>query len=103
MTTTTENEIAFGILQIAATQTNGIATFHRLRKEIPSVLNLSLSDNLPSTTRIGEPMWHQIVRNVKSHDNIEGNFISEGLLIHVPRVGYAITAQGKKYLKSKTA
>jgi len=101
--TTTENEIAFAIMQIAVKQSNGRATFHRLRKEIPIYINLSASDTRPSLTRNGEPMWHQIVRNVKSHYDVEGNFIYEGYLAHVPRVGYSITEKGKKYLKSKNA
>jgi hypothetical protein len=103
MTSTSENIIAFGILQITATQPNGVATSHRLRKEIPNYIALSSSDQLPSATRNGEPMWHQIVRNVKSHYAAEGNYICEGYLTHVPRVGYAITALGTKYLKSKNA
>ena len=46
-------------------------------------------------------MWHQIVRNIKSHDSASGNFIADGRLVHVPRVGYEITKLGRSYLKSK--
>jgi hypothetical protein len=45
-------------------------------------------------------MWHQIVRNIKSHDGTEGNFIHEGRLEHVPKVGFRITAAGKTYLQN---
>jgi hypothetical protein len=41
-------------------------------------------------------MWHQIVRNIKSHDKDEGNAIYEGLLEHIPRVGYKVTKKGAK-------
>lgn len=91
-----EDKIAVGVLKIAAAQANGIATFRRLRKEIPSVVKLNDADLAPSATRPGEPMWHQIVRNIKSHHTDEGNAIAEGWLTHVPRVGYAITPAGRK-------
>ena len=98
MTTTPENEIAEAALRVAATQPDGIASFHRLKKEIPSVITLSGSDKLPSKTRNGEPMWHQILRNIKSHDKSDDNYINLGLLKHVPRVGYKITKLGKKHI-----
>ncbi len=91
-----EDKIAVGVLKIAGGQANGIATFNRLRKDIPSVVKLDAADLAPSTTRPGEPMWHQIVRNIKSHHADEGYAIAEGWLTHVPRVGYAITPAGRK-------
>jgi len=98
---TTENEIAFGVLQIAATQTTDIASFQKLRKEIPNYVSLTDADWEPSITRNGEPMWHQIVRNVKSHHEEDGNFINSGYLEHIPRVGYKATKLGLKYLNTK--
>lgn len=95
MTITSENNIAEAVLRIAANQTNGIASYHRLRKEIPLLITLSADDRAPSTTRNGEPMWHQIMRNIKSHHEVEGNYIESGYLEHVPRVGYRITALGR--------
>jgi hypothetical protein len=53
-----------------------------------------------SGTRPGEPMWHQIVRNIKSHDAANGNFIERGLLEHIPRVGYRITTAGRARLRA---
>ena len=96
MAKTTENTIAEAVLRIAAKQPNGIATFHRLRKEIPHLVALTGDDLAPSTTRYGEPMWHQIMRNIKSHSQAEGNYIQSGYLEHVPRVGYKITQLGRK-------
>lgn len=101
MNGTSENDIAFGVLQIANAHPKGIATFKRLYQEIPRVVTLNNVDWRPSQTRKGESMWHQIVRNIKSHYNITGNYINIGYLIHVPRVGYKITDDGRRYLKSK--
>ena len=95
---TIENKIALGVLKIAAGQPNGLASFRRCRSDIPKHVNLDAADTAPSQTRKGEQMWHQIVRNIKSHAKDEGNYINEGLLEHVPRVGYRITAAGRKRL-----
>ncbi|CAO3372179.1 hypothetical protein [Azospirillum argentinense] len=46
-------------------------------------------------------MWKQIVRNIKSHDKDDGNFINLGLLKHVPDRGYQITDNGRAYLKKR--
>lgn len=96
-----EDKFALGVLRIAAAHPNGIASFGRARKEIPNFVKLSAADTAPSMTRPGEPMWHQIIRNIKSHSNDEGNFIYEGYLKHVPRVGYRITPTGLAHLKNK--
>jgi hypothetical protein len=91
----TEQDIARGVMRIAASQPNGIATYSRCRKEIPVLVHLNAANNAPSQTRPGEPMWHQIVRNIKSHDIAGTNYIAQGLLQHVPRVGYRITNAGR--------
>lgn len=98
MTTTSEHEIAKAVIQIAASTKNGIATFKRLYQDIPNHVKLSSDDWAPSVTRNGEPMWHQIVRNIKSHSETEGNAICEGWIEHVPRVGYKITNLGRKHV-----
>lgn len=95
MVTTNEHLIAKAVIEIASNQKNGIATFRRLYSDIPKHIALSAGDLAPSKTRNGEPMWHQIVRNIKSHYNIEGNAIYEGWLEHIPRVGYKVTARGR--------
>lgn len=94
-----ERDIALGVMRIAATQSNEICTFKRAYQEIPSQVDLSGANLAPSVTRPGEPMWHQIVRNIKSHDQASGNFIANGLLIHVSRIGYRITDAGIKFLR----
>jgi hypothetical protein len=98
---TTEYKYALGVLQIADSHSNGLATLRRCKVDIPKYVKITAAENAPSQTRPGEPMWHQIIRNIKSHSADEGNFIAEGLLVHVVRVGYRITAAGKAYLRSK--
>ncbi|MCB1329371.1 MAG: hypothetical protein KDK28_07945 [Maritimibacter sp.] len=95
MAGTSEHEIAVAVMRIAANHPKGIATFKKLYSEIPNEVALSATDWAPSTTRNGEPMWYQIVRNIQSHHDIEGNAIAEGWLNHVPRVGYEITKAGR--------
>lgn len=95
MPSTSEHIIADAVMRVAAKRGDGVATFKRLYAEIPNEIALSQDDLMGSMTRNGEPMWHQIVRNIKSHHEIEGNAIAEGWLIHVPRVGYQITASGR--------
>lgn len=90
-----EERISAGVLKIAAAHPKGLATFNKCRSDIPSHVRLTAGDRAPSSTRPGEPMWHQIVRNIKSHSATEGNYIAEGYLEHVPRVGYRITEAGR--------
>ena len=96
-----EAEIGLATLRLAATQSNGVATFHRLKRETPDYVKLSAEDWEQSTTRPNEPMWQQIIRNIRSHDKAPGNIISEGFAVHVPRVGYRITDAGRTHLKNR--
>lgn len=84
-----ENDIARGIVQIA-NGNNGLCTFSRAYRDIPRYVALSAANTAQSITRPGEPMWYQLVRNIKSHDQSPGNFIHDGHLVHVPRVGYRV-------------
>jgi hypothetical protein len=92
-----EERVAAGVLKIAAAHPKGLATFNRCRSDIPSLVRLTAGDLAPSSTRPGEPMWHQIVRNIKSHDSEDSNYIARGYLEHVPRVGYRITPAGQRH------
>ena len=94
----TESDVALAALQIAAGQANGVATFHRLKREVPNYVHLSAADHVQSVTRPNEEVWEQLIRNIKSHYDTPGNFICEGYLTHVPRVGYRITDSGRRYL-----
>ena len=84
-----ETDIAKAVVQIALAN-GGVCTFRRAYREIPKHVALSAANLAPSITRAGEPMWHQLVRNIKSHDGTPGNFIHDGHLEHVPGVGYRI-------------
>jgi hypothetical protein len=97
----TENEIAHAVLQIAATQPNGIATFPRMKREVPNHVSLSARDRRKSVTRPNEEVWEQRIRNIKSHSKSEGNYICEGYLEHVPRSGYRITDKGRRLLAAE--
>lgn len=97
----TEQDIALGVMRVADAQANATATFDRCRSAIPNLVILSAANLAPSQTRPGEPMWHQIVRNIKSHDIAGTNYISQGLLIHRPRIGYQITAAGRAHLRQR--
>ncbi|WP_176342517.1 hypothetical protein [Oceanibaculum nanhaiense] len=98
----TENEIAFAVLQIAASQPNGVATFPRMKRDVPNYINLSDEDRQRSITRPNEEIWEQLIRNIKSHYQTQGNYICEGYLEHVPKSGYRITDEGRRYLKSRS-
>jgi hypothetical protein len=93
-----ENQIAKAVMTIASSQPNGLATFKRCYVEVPNLLPLTSAERRLSQTRPGEPMWHQLVRNIRSHYDADGNFIDRGLLRHVSRVGYEITAAGQQWL-----
>ena len=99
----TEREVAILTVEIAAEQPTGIATYRRLRQEIPLRYNLSAADLEQSVTRPNESMWEQKIRNIKSHFEAEGNFIYEGYLEHVPGVGYRVTNNGRMLLERHAA
>jgi hypothetical protein len=89
-----EADIAFAVLVIAAFQPNGVATFRRLRREIPIHARLSELDTTPSIIRPNEELWIQRMRNIRIHRDVPGNFIHDGYLIHIPHVGFKITPAG---------
>ena len=92
-----ENDIAEAVVMIASSQPNGFASFDVLRAEIPKTLNLDAIDTKPSQTRPNEQMWEQLLRNIKSHSEAEGNFIYEGYLEHVKGAGYRVTELGRAH------
>jgi hypothetical protein len=99
----TEEEVARIVVEIAAEQSDGIASFNRIRRELPRHYRLSADDLLGSVTRRGEAMWEQKIRNIKSHYEAQGNFIYEGYLEHVPRVGYRVTRRGRNLIERHAA
>jgi len=102
MARVTETDVAFAVLQIADRQPDDLATFYRLKREIPDVLKLTADDLRKSPSRPREKIWEQQIRNIKSHANKSPeNFISRGYLVHESRRGYRITESGRRYLRRK--
>ena len=94
-----EWDIAVGVMRIAAVN-NGLCTFDLAYRHIPGYVHLSPDNVAPSTTRPGEPMWHQLVRNIYSHRATPGNAISEDYLTHENGTGYRITPTGRRYIET---
>lgn len=84
-----ENDIAQGVEQIANVNA-GLCTYKRAYQQIPNYVALNAANTAPSVKRPGEPMWHQLVRNIKSHHAVPGNFVQIGRLVHVPGVGFRV-------------
>lgn len=95
----TEEDVALIAVAIGAERTDGIASYSALRREVPKRYALSSMDLVQSVTRPCEKIWEQKIRNIKSHYEAEGNFIYEGYLTHVPRIGYRVTDLGRKLLR----
>jgi hypothetical protein len=84
MSRITESEIAEIVEAILDERPNGEATIAELVDEIPNRVVLSAEDLAPSTTRRGEAMWEQQVRNITSHKGSPGNAIHDGKLVAIP-------------------
>jgi hypothetical protein len=56
----------------------GSATISQIRRSLPRHAALTPLDRRPSTTRQGEELWEQQVRNIVCHRDSEGNFVKEG-------------------------
>jgi hypothetical protein len=91
----TENEIAEAVLKILSGVPSGEATLSYLKIRIPSHVKLTAADVARSLTRPREPVWEQRLRNIKSHHDIEGNFIYEGYLTAPSRGRLRITSAGR--------
>ncbi|WP_084140297.1 phospholipase D-like domain-containing protein [Brevundimonas nasdae] len=99
---TSENVIAMAVMRIAAQNPNGICSYDEGRRKIPLMLALT-SQDLSASPSQGEPRWIQRLRNIQSNSDggeASTNFIKNGLLMHVPRIGYQITEQGRELLRA---
>ena len=97
---TTEHEMSAAVMKIAATKPSGHVTLDELRAKIPNLVDLTSGDGEYSSTRPGERMWEQLLRNIQSHHTNPGNFIALGYLIHAKGGGYAITDEGRAFLET---
>jgi len=80
----TENELASIVEAILRERPDHKASVAELIEEIPNRVTLSAEDLAQSPTRPNEPIWHQRVRNIRSHKSSAGNAIYEGRLIAIP-------------------
>lgn len=97
---TSENEIAVAALRIAAEHPGGESTTEVLKDNMPDYIELSPGDLEASPTRLGEQMFHQIVGNIVSHRDSQGNIIFEGYAEYTGS-GIRITEAGRAHLRSK--
>lgn len=63
----------------------GTATIGQIRRALPYYITLTEADRAPSSTRPGEEIWEQQVRNIICHRDSEGNPVKEGAFIYSPR------------------
>jgi hypothetical protein len=96
---TSEAEISIAALRIAR-DLGGTATTTQLKDKMPDYINLTPGDLAQSPTRPNEKMYHQIVGNIVSHHEAEGNIISEGYAKYTGD-GIQITESGLALLKDK--
>lgn len=94
-----EAEMADVVETILKRRPNKSATFAELRDMVPKHANLSRADRAKSSSRPGEQVWEQIVRNLVAHER-EG---FEGIPSGVCLEGYAPKAVSKPARKPTKA
>jgi hypothetical protein len=95
-----EPEARIIALRIAASFPNGEVTTSEIKENFPKYRSLSPEDLIPSTTRVNEHKWEQIVGNVISHKNSSTSIFKKGLAIRTID-GIKITNLGLSVLKGK--
>ena len=63
----------------------GSATIGQIRRALPHYIDLGANDRQASTTRPGEELWEQQVRNLVCHRDVDGNPVKSGRLRYSPR------------------
>ena len=94
MAKTTEQVLGNAVIKVLLGQPSYEGTVRTLIKNIPTHVKLTPEDEAPSKLRIGESMWEQRVRNLKSHDKTAGNVIAEGYVENVSKGRYRLTKAG---------
>lgn len=97
---TSESELSEAVLLILSRVKSGAAPYSYLIHEIRGIVKLTTADKAPSIKRPLEEMWEQRVRNIRSHQRSDGNYIKDGLLKGV-KGGLEITAAGLAHVKKK--
>lgn len=95
-----EYDVSIAVLLVLAETDKGAAPIGHLVKHCPKFLDLSPADLATSKTRPNESLWEQLVRNITSHHDAEGNFIHDGYLERI-EIGLKITDAGRAFLNSK--
>lgn len=98
-----ERSVAEIAVEIGSERQDGIASYDALRREVPRRYPLSSIDLRASLTRVHERVWEQKIRNIKSHSSSPGNYIFEGYLEHIPRVGFRVTDKGRALIRRQAA
>jgi hypothetical protein len=98
---TTEGEIAEAVLRYLINVPSGEATIADIKRHLTRSFRFTEADKEQSQTRNNEVMWEQLVRNIVSHRNSDGNYIHDGLLAYRPR-RLAITDAGRNYVKRRS-
>lgn len=99
---TSESEIAEAVLSYLVGLPSGEATIADIKRHLRRSFNFTAADKEQSPTRTNEQMWEQLVRNIVSHRNSDGNYIHDRLLEYRPR-RLAITDAGRNCIKRKRA
>jgi hypothetical protein len=98
---TGELEISEAALRVMAAKPSGEVTIQELVKSVPSFVSLTDADMATSSTRPNEAVWEQIVRNIVSHKNTEGNIIADGLAESSARGVLRITEAGRLHVRNR--
>ena len=81
---TTESEF-YNAIRTVLIDAGGSATISYVRRRIPSYVSLTSADCTPSSTREGEQLWEQQIRNIVCHRDCEENPIKVGEIYYTKR------------------
>ena len=100
---TSEPVLGAAVMRVLINEPNETGTIRTMVKRVPNFLTLTDEDQTPSGKRVGEKMWEQRVRNLKSHDKTPGNVIAEGYVKRIARGRYRLTETGRAKVQSESA
>jgi len=92
----TEDKIADEVVKFLSSRISKEATTKQIKDHIRANVPLSDEDRAQSTTRDGEEMWEQQVRNIVSHRKTPGNAICDGYLSRPSKGKLRVTPKGEK-------
>lgn len=93
----TESQIANEVVKFLSTKVSKEATTKQIKDYIRENVPLSEEDHAPSSTREGEEMWEQQVRNIVSHRKTPGNAICDGHLSRPSKGKLRVTPKGENH------